>query len=272
MSRVEIEKVLGSELSNKGTVQLQIGDPVTGIAVDDAVQHMSGFGIVSMPCPPNEGKGGAEVVVLKTSGADIAIAGRDARFASIVGNMEEGETCVYAPGSMAYAVFKNDGGVSIGTTSTNNPDGYSNFFQVRPTGFAWHCQWGTMRFDATGFHINHRSGARLDLGAIGGLPAPLDQLSSYATMSAATVTLDGTAVHVGGASTPIADTAAKSTPLMLYLAALNAAVAAVAAVASAATPTAASAAALETMATALETLASAVSTNTPLIPSSTGVS
>ncbi len=117
--------------------------------------------------------------------------------------------------SFQYGVTGNfvrchkDGRISLFTTDDATVDGRTVALTIGPTGLVFNAPWGNLKFDATGFHVLHSSGARIDLGACGGLPAPLDSLASYATLSAALVHVEGSAVSLG-ASSPLSEPAAKA--------------------------------------------------------------
>jgi hypothetical protein len=57
--------------------------------------------------------------------------------------------------------------------------------------------WGRFMMGPSGVVLRDISGARLELGTIGGLPPPLDALASRAKLSAATVAVNGSAVSLG---------------------------------------------------------------------------
>lgn len=100
-----------------------------------------------------------------------------------------------------------DGTISLGTTTDGTKDGTLAYLQVRRDGLRYVAPWGKISFDQGGLHVLHFSGARLDLGGIGGVPSPLDQLSTYATLSAAILQIQGSAIAMGtsaGAPDPVA--------------------------------------------------------------------
>lgn len=93
------------------------------------------------------------------------------------------------------------------TTDTGDTTGHAIYDEVSPEGFRWRGPWGEVSFGPNGFHVQHISGARIDLGAIAGLPAPLNALGSYCTISGAMVHVEGSAIAIGteaGVSEPIA--------------------------------------------------------------------
>lgn len=90
-----------------------------------------------------------------------------------------------------------DGTVSIGTTDDGTSNGRLIYFQIKRDGFVFLAPWGKITFDQGGLHALHHSGARLDLGGLGGLPSPLDTMSSYAQLGASIMRLNGSAITMG---------------------------------------------------------------------------
>lgn len=103
---------------------------------------------------------------------------------------------------------------------TKTAEGFSVISRVGKDGLEWVTPWGTMTFGPKGFHLRHVSGARIDLGAISGLPPPLDTLGSYATISAAMTHVEGTAVAIG-TEAGVGEPLAKATTLSLLLLSLS---------------------------------------------------
>ncbi len=125
-----------------------------------------------------------------------------------------------------YVRMDAKGNVSLFTTDDGTETGKSVYAQIRPDGFRFIHPYGKMTLDKTGFHVLHSSGARIDLGAIGGMPPPLDALGSYAKVSAATVSIEAAAVAVG-APGGVPDAVARATSTLAALSALQASVAAI---------------------------------------------
>lgn len=110
---------------------------------------------------------------------------------------KKGESLQYGAAGQ-FIRCHDDGAISMFTTDDNTPNGRSIFLRISPTaGLEYSCPWGRMNFGPNGFHVLHSSGARLDLGAIGGIPAPLDSLASYATLEGAIASVKGAAVSLG---------------------------------------------------------------------------
>lgn len=183
----------------QNTILCQLGDAIGQTADSDAAELWQQPGLWSLPAAPTQGKASCQAIRLKRGDRDIIFATRDLRSSSIYGNLKPGETCVGASdaASQARALFKLDGSASLITTDDNTPTGNSVFLRLSPTAFQVVAPWGTIIFDATGFHVKTASGARLDLGGIFGLPAPFNALTSYAKLSAGTVKCDGTQVLLG---------------------------------------------------------------------------
>lgn len=215
--------------SVKNTLLAQIGSVVESYVYSDRAEIWQSWGFSSRPSPPTAGKDAAECIAIRGD-RDRIIAGRDVRGQAIYGNLKDGETCVYATGADGNAqgrlIVKQDGSATLFTTDSNDSTGNSVYFRVAPDGFTWVAPWGTMRFDATGFHVLHASGARLDLGGMGGLRAPLDSLGSYAGMTAAMVNMDGSIFALGG---PDGMPAARAQPLVAFMGEVAAALTACAA-------------------------------------------
>ena len=135
----------------------------------------------------------------------------------------------------SFIRFHEDGSISLFTTTAGGAPTFPSGVQAEsvqlilaPTGLTFSAPWGNLKYDATGLHALTKSGARLDLGGIFGLPAPLDKLTSYAALQANTVTLDGSTVHCGpdtGTSSPVTS----ATALIEYLTAQQAVIPALAA-------------------------------------------
>jgi hypothetical protein len=165
-----------------------------------------------------------------------------------------------------------DGRISLFTTDDNTPNGKTVALQIMPDGLLFSAPWGKLTFDATGFHVLHVSGAAIDLGAIGGLPAPLSALSSYVKLTGNMVSSEASII-ANGTAAGLANAVAKADPIVAALSAVSTGFAAVATamgvVAGAIVPSSVPATgAATTLATAVATLAGAISALELLIPSS----
>ena len=216
----DVHHVLRTTVTEDGVVMLNIGDARGEISADERVPLFQAPGVLSLPANPSPGSGGAEVMCLETSSGYIGICARDNRKAALAGNVKQGETVVFASGSQACSIYKNDGSVTHMTTENGQSSGPTIYERMAPDGFVRFARWGKETFDPTGFHIFTFSGARLDMGGIGGLPAPFSSLGSYARLSAKMVSIEGSVVALGP-RTGLADTAAKATPALAAIAALN---------------------------------------------------
>lgn len=147
---------------------------------------------------------------------------------------------ILAGESFQYGAFGNfvrchrDGRVSLFTTDDGTVNGRTIAMTIGPTGMVYNSPWGNMKLDATGFHVLHSSGARIDLGACGGLPAPLSALASYLKLSAALVQIEGSAVSLG-ATGGVGAPAAKGDAVVTVLGAISSALTAIEAALSATT-------------------------------------
>jgi hypothetical protein len=210
----QLHNVLTSRIADTGAVMLGLGDLKSEESADEDATLLQTSGVVSVPPV------GAETLSLETSSGYITIASRDIRSGKIAGNMQPAETTVYAPGSQACELFKLDGSVTRMTTEDGTETGATVYDRMAKDEFTMFARWGKRTFDATGYHLFTFSGARLDMGGIGGLPPPLNSLGSYAKLSARIVQIEGSIVSIGPRA-GVADAVAKATPLLLALSALN---------------------------------------------------
>lgn len=182
-----------------------LGDVKSKLGESDKATWIQHVGFMSRPRKPVEGKSAAQCVRIRRSDGDVVIASSDARTLRMYGNLNDAETAVFASEGEARATFKTNGAISLYTTSDNTETGKGVYLSVSPTALEFFAPWGRMVFDASGFHVVTASGARIDLGGIGGLPGPLSALGSYATMTAATVKCAGSTVALGAG--PVYDAA-----------------------------------------------------------------
>lgn len=183
---VDILTTFRNGVTNK--ILAQTGHVVGEVADGDNVEWWQHVGFASRPSKPDKGKAAAQAVVMRRGDHDVAFASQDVRGTEIYGNLDHGETCVYGPGidgkAQGRVIWKKDGSVNIFTTDDNTKDGRSVYFRVAPNEFVFVAPWGKLTWDPTGLHASHASGASMNMGGIGGMPAPLDQLSSYFSVQA----------------------------------------------------------------------------------------
>lgn len=271
---IQFLDVLRTSVSAKTSrILAQIGS-VAGRTVDGVnAEWWQHVGFRSRPGKPVAGKESARAVVVRRGNVDAVIASEDDRGTELEGNLKEGETIVYAGGEDGTAqgrvIIKQDGSVTMFTTADNTGAGQSVYFRAAPDGFMWVAPWGTLRFDALGFHLLHASGASINLGGIAGLPAPLDTLGSYIKLQAGSVSASSMGSAIADATSTATAIAALQTQVSLLLGALVG-------VGAAGTPTdnvtrAVVAAALAAIAIPSATATSTVGVQTALIPKGTGM-
>lgn len=182
------------------------------------------LGLVVRPPGPDQTGGfdrHAEVLCLRTTDGLVPIAGRDIRLNQAFPNPKPGDVVLVGYGSN-FVKLGIDGRISIVTTKDGTPNGAMMQIQLRPDGFAVLGDWGKLSLDEGGLHVLTHTGARIDLGGIGGLPSPLDELGSYASLAAAICKLEATTVILGP-RTGIAQPVAKSLALEALLGSIQAA-------------------------------------------------
>lgn len=233
-----------------------------------AIEVSHPYGFASRPVDKDaDGACGAYYAVDGAQG--FAWLANDGRIQSKLPEMLPGESFQYGV-TGCFVRCHQDGRISLFTTDDATIDGRTVALTVGPTGLVFNAPWGNLKFDDTGFHVLTSSGARIDMGACGGLPAPLSALASYATMSAALVHIEGSAVNVGAAS-PTAEPAAKSVQTSIALGAITTALtavgAALVAIGGITTSPAAGSGAAATAATAIGVALVAVTEAVALLPS-----
>lgn len=171
-----------------------------------AIEVSHPYGFASRPVDRDDSGGACGAYYFTEGSQGFAWLANDGRIQSKLPEVLPGE-------SFQYGVTGNfvrchaDGRVSLFTTDDGTVNGRTVQFVIGPKGLLFSYPYGKLTIDDTGLHYLHNSGARIDLGAISGIPAPLDVVSSYASIGAAAVRLNGAAVSAGpntGASQPVA--------------------------------------------------------------------
>jgi len=191
-----------------------------------AIEVSHQYGFASRPVDMDS-EGGACGAYYGTQGAQgFAWLANDGRIQAKLPEIKAGESFQYgATGN--FVRCHQDGRISLFTTDNATVDGRTIALTIGPDGLVFNAPWGNLKFDATGFHVLHSSGARIDLGAGSStlLPPPLDKLSSYATISAAMSSVESSVVSTGsskGVATPVARSDALLVALQAIAGALQA--------------------------------------------------
>jgi len=201
--------------TNTNSITAQAGDVVSQQATEQNVAWRQHVGLCSRPSNAVAGKAAAQGVLLSGSSQSYCIASSDVRGQALYANLQAGETCLYAGGAdgngTAVVTVKANGDAVMANKFGNTASGQTQFVMLGADGsFRVETACGRIVMDATGIHLIHASGARLDMGGIGGLPAPLNQVSSYCRLSAAVVHCNGgIATQLG----PVPALSAGGTPL-----------------------------------------------------------
>ncbi len=168
----------------------------------------SAYGHYSKPSPPSaDGTGCYMHRWYEGNDAKVMMA-HDPRALALLPDIHDGESINHGPCGN-FTRYHNDGRISTWTsTKPTDPlaaDALAITTETHPAeGFFWASPWGKMSMGLNGYHVIMQGGARLDIGALGGLPAPLDAIGSYASLKASTVKLDGQIISLGaGAVEPM---------------------------------------------------------------------
>lgn len=268
-----LHTVTYSEVDANGFIGIQFdgfGEQNSGVPT---VETHHPFGLMANPPEPDiNGEFSCLALVGWDGDTPHAWLCADPRSRVVLPVLQKGEVLLYGCAGNCVRMHK-DGRISLFTTDDNTPNGKLVSLQVKPDGFLFSTPWGKITFDATGFHVLHSSGAAIDLGAIGGLPPPLDEISSYVKLTAGMVQTEASIIS-NGTVAGVPDAATKATPLVAVLGALSTALADLATM----LPTmtngggTVTAPSLTTTVAAIGAAVSAIGTAIPLLPSSsTGV-
>jgi hypothetical protein len=197
-------------------------DPLGDGGIQDYEVH-STYGFLAKPLDPaTDGAGnptqGCTVLYALEGGKGHAWLCSDPRVTPLLPALRPGESLMYAAGGQFIRLHATDGdtpgAITLFTSDDGTVNGQNVYLQVARDALRFVAPWGTITFDASGFHLVTDSGARLDLGAIGGVPL----IGSYASLSAGMVDISGSVVAAGadGPAQPLT----YATPLIQILAQL----------------------------------------------------
>lgn len=185
------KKILAQIGSNSGDGQ---GDA-------DNVEWWQHVGFASRPSNPEKGKSAATAVSIRSGGIDAIVASTDVRGEEIKGNLQPGETCLYAAGpegtAQARVLLKADGSINLFTKEGNESSGKGMGIFVNADGsisIASH----------NGAAVLIKSDGAVNLfNASGGIQVKAD--GSIKVASGAKVEISGGSVTLGGvAALPVA--------------------------------------------------------------------
>jgi hypothetical protein len=215
-------RVLGSKYDEDGFLCVQV--EVFGTKSVGWFELSNSHGMQARPLDPDE-KGACQAYYWYEGSRGYATLANDPRSQSAVPQLGKGEAFLHHPLGAGFVRMKADGAIALFTTDDGTTTGRTIFLNLSARGLDFVFPHGKLTFDDTGFHVLHSSGARIDLGSVGGLPSPLDQLSSYVHIGAAIARVEGAAVSLGaraGAAQPVA----LATQTALGLGAMNSVLAA----------------------------------------------
>lgn len=220
----DLASVMLSEDDDQGARFIQID--AYGGKSSPSVELHSPHGFHSRPLDPIVGPNGVASSACK---ALIAYEGdrphawlaEDPRVVALLPPLKPGESIFYGPISN-FVRAHGDGRVTMYTTTDGTPNGPPITRSIDPDPNAGGCvdytPWGSVRINSTGWHVSTLSGAALDLGGIGGIPAPVGSLvSRYFNATADSISLNATAISLGAGTYPIA----LATPLLSLFGALD---------------------------------------------------
>lgn len=199
----------GSEESGNSvnSITLNLGVAYSGETVTSNALLFTPPGLTSIPLGPgsidsngnfvgsNTSQEAAQAVAYVRNDQWIVLGTRDTRTQFTPGNLQPGETAVYATGSPAQTIHKLDGSVTMATIASSDNTSQV-YLSVSPTALTFMAPWGRLVFDATGFHVATATGAQFDLSGIAA-PGPLSSVSTFANINAAIINMNGSSVNLG---------------------------------------------------------------------------
>lgn len=220
----DLGSVLLSEDDDQGGRYIQTDG--YGGASSPSIELHAPYGLHSKPLDPVIGKNGVAATACK---ALIAYEGdrghawlaEDPRIIALLPTLKPGESIFYGPTSNFLRAHA-DGRMSLYTTDDGTPNGHAIMRSVDPDPTIGGCvdqtPWGSTMLNQTGWHVTTVAGATIDLGGIGGIPAPVgDAVGTYCDITADSVTLNASAICLGAGTSPVA----LATPLLSLFAALD---------------------------------------------------
>ena len=106
--------VLQATVSSSGLVTAQTGNVQTSEATADDSEWYFPPGVVSLPRSPDAGSKAAQIVAITRGDHDAIVGCRDERVAAIYGQLDYGETAVFASAAGGGSViFKKDGSIVV---------------------------------------------------------------------------------------------------------------------------------------------------------------
>jgi len=205
MSQLQVGKVLGSKYDDDGFLCVQVETFGSSDITQGWFRLYNPHGFQTRPLDPDNVTA-CQAMYWVDGTVGYAILLNDPRQQNALLQSQKGESFFHGPGG-SFIRMHADGTISLFTTDDGTTEGRGVQLQVSGKGLLFNFPYGRLTFDDTGFHVLHNSGARIDLGAIGGLPAPLSALQSYVTISAAIAKVEGAAVGMGtreGSAQPVA--------------------------------------------------------------------
>lgn len=157
------------------------------------------FGFKSRAADPDADGTGCQLHTAYEGSRQHAWLSHDPRMAGKIPNIAKGESLQYGfAGNFVRCHL--DGAISMMTTDKGgDPSGQSVYQRVTPTEFMRLAPWGSEKFSERGYHLITHSGARLDIGGVGGVPV----VGSYFAVRAGMATFNVNAATFGIGAEPL---------------------------------------------------------------------
>ena len=117
-------------------ITAQIGDVVQEVTEADGAEWWQHVGLISRPPKPVAKKRAAQALAVRRRDHDVVFASRDLRGLELAGELDDGETCLYAAGPEGEAqgrvLIKKNGSINLYTRAGNTKSGKGMVVSVDP--------------------------------------------------------------------------------------------------------------------------------------------
>lgn len=196
--------VRGSEYDDDGFLALQgdhYGEDKSGRSASEA--H-SPYGLYGRPADPDVDADGtptafASMLIGDEGNVSHTIPLGDPRLTDKLPRLKKGEVIVYG-GRGQFTRYHEDGSIAHFTTDgsqANFLDGRAVYNHMGPDGHDLVHPEGRITLGADGVHITTSSGARIDMGPIGGLTGPIASMSSWIELEAQMISIKASIISLG---------------------------------------------------------------------------
>jgi hypothetical protein len=229
---LDIVNIVATNIDDDGFLEGQYD--ADGDEGSPSYPHRHPHGLFSRPLDPVVDDGTGQVdpsqacsaFAFHQGGEGHIIALDDPRTVAKLPAILPGETCLHNDFGCFQRLTADGSLVQSTTTTGGGNDGQGVAQWVTPTMHQRTAPWGRETFDQMSFRWAHAGGAKLTLGFISGMPAPMDSGRSYVRAQADMVELNASAITIGPTGS-VSQPVAYAQPLVDILSAIGIALSAI---------------------------------------------